>query len=135
MEVSGAVEAEYAGTAIYSTIAGGAAHAITITFDDGEGSASITIEELTDEGSYLIGQTTAEPAALEVTLSDVAALDGTLGGFVLIESGSITITNIDDNLVEGRFNGTGETNATGNPELSVEGDFKATCLNAPGVTC
>lgn len=135
MEVSGAVEAGYSGTATYHIVAGGLLHAITITFDNDEGRAELGIEEVTDEGTYLIGQTIDEPASLEITLDDVRDLEGAFSGFVLIESGSVTIRDLQDNRIDGRFSGSGETGATGNPVLTVEGEFSATCTDAPGVNC
>lgn len=134
LEVSGAVEGECPGEAVFNTLAG-AAHFVTFTFDDGEGSGSMTLEGLAGEGNYEIGQTTNEPAKLELTLDDIRDLEGAISGLVLIETGSVTITDFGDNRIEGKFSGTGETGATGNPSVTVAGDFVATCFEAPGLTC
>jgi hypothetical protein len=130
VEVSGAVDGEFSGTATFATVLG-VSHSLTIVLDEDEGTVTMTTFGLSDEGSNPIGDgENPQTWAVVVTLSDLEA-----SGFtsVALTEGSVTITQLDDNRIEGRFNGSGQTSQ--DETLNIEGDFEATCIDITGITC
>ena len=131
IEVSGALDEEYDGFATYAS-AFGISWAVTIALDDDKGTVILSVVGDADEDTYPIGEDNEEGlVGVNLTLADLADVEGSGSTSVILTSGTVTITDRDNDRVRGRFSGQGQT-LGGDLPISASGTFNATCF---GILC
>ena len=127
IEVSGAINEEYSGTATYAS-AFGISWAITIELDDDKGSAVLSVVGDPDDDTFTIGESGEQGVVgVTITFNDLAPLQDDQPGTVVLTSGTVEFDDRDENRVEGSFSGQGEA-IFSDLEVSVSGDFEANCF-------
>lgn len=129
MQISGAVEGSFSGTASLTVLGPESVVGIGITLDDGAGTVNFTgLTGGPRTGTFPVGGagdgTNFQGTVLLDAINDVSIGSG---GFANLNGGSLTITSADDRSVEGQFTSTGQTLGDTQAEITVSGSFEAVC--------